>query len=84
MNDKKSCYQLIKTISISEKKKLGQKSSVKTMAKAKNLEFPSFFFQGLWLLLWLLWSILWLVNLAEWTSYEPVRSQVSDYSQLSD
>ena len=60
LDDTKSCYQLIITITISEKKiHLGQTSLVGTMSKVKNLEIPQFIFQGKWLLLWLLWSILW-------------------------
>ena len=56
LDDTKSCYQLIITITISEKKKihLGQTSLVGTMSKVKNLEIPQFIFQGKWLLLWLL------------------------------
>ena len=61
LDDTKFCYQLIITITISEKKT----SPVGTMSKAKNLEIFQFSFQGKWFLLWLLWSILWLVDLAE-------------------
>ena len=60
------------------KKFLGQTSPVGTMPKAKNLEISHFFFQGKWLLLWLLWSILWLVNFADWTSYDWLL-QLSDH-----
>ena len=60
------------------KKILGQTPPVGTMPKAKNLEISQFFFQGKWLLLWLLWSILWLVNFAEWTSYDWLL-QLSDH-----
>ena len=68
LDNAKSCYQLIITTTISEKKNiyLGQTSPVGTMSKVKNLEI-SFFFQVKWLLLWLFWLILWLVDLAEWT-----------------
>ena len=41
----KSRYQLVMTITISEKKKhLGQTSPVGTMSKATNLEISQFFF----------------------------------------
>ena len=41
----KSCYQLIITITISEKKKhIGQTSLVGTVSEAKNLEISQFFF----------------------------------------
>ena len=65
LDDTKFCYQLTITITISEKKHLGQTSPLGAMSKAKNLKISQFSFQGKWLLLWLLWSILWLVDLAE-------------------
>ena len=73
LDDTKSCYQLIITLTIKRiklnqktKKKihLGQTSSAETVSKVKIspfLKFPSFlifiFVQNRWLLLWLLWSI---------------------------
>ena len=60
---------------------LWQTSAVETIFKVKNfsiLEIPQFFFQGRWLLLWLLWSILWLVDLAERTQYDWLL-QLPDY-----
>ena len=44
LDDTNSCYQLIVTITISEKKNLGQTSPVGTVSKAKNLEISQGFF----------------------------------------
>ena len=44
LDDTNSCYQLIVTITISEKKNLGQTSPVGTVSKAKNLEISQVFF----------------------------------------
>ena len=66
LDDTKSCFQLIITITISEKKiHLGQTFLVGKMPVAKNLEVSQFSFQGKRVLLWLLWSILWLVDFSE-------------------
>ena len=75
LDDTKSWYQLIITITISEKKKhIGQTSLVGTMSEAKKFgNFPVFFLGK-----WLLWSILWLVDLVEWTLYNRLL-QLSDY-----
>ena len=75
LDDTKSWYQLIITITISEKKKhIGQTSLVGTMSEAKKIgNFPVFFLGK-----WLLWSILWLVDLVEWTLCNRLL-QLSDY-----
>ena len=82
LDDMKSCYQLIITVTIPRKKiHLGQISLERTTSKAKNLKISQFSFRGKWLLPWLLWSILWLVDLAEWTQYNWLL-QLSDHRWL--
>ena len=54
LDNKKSCYQLIITISC-------------LLLKIPPFWKLPCFFLDKWLFLWLLWSILWLVELADWT-----------------
>ena len=82
LNDKNSCYQLIITITIFEKKiHLEQISPIETISQGKYfsiLEIPQFFPRISTCCYLLLWSILWLVDLAGWTKYDWLF-QLSDY-----
>ena len=86
LDDTKSCYQLIITITIFGKKKhWGETSPVETMSKAKNLEISQFTFQVVVMVIVIdsvIGGFSW-VNLV-WLAASTVRLQVSDYSQLSD
>ena len=74
LDDTKSCYQLIITITISEKKTYRTNISGRDNVWSKQFgNFPVFFLGK-----WLLWSILWLVYLVEWTYYNRLL-QLSDY-----
>ena len=87
----KSCYQLITTVTISEKRE--RKTTFRTNISGRdNVSSKKFlyfgnspFFRDQWLLLWLLWLILLLVDFADlWLVTSTVRLHVSNYSQLSD